>query len=252
MAKEFAKVKAGGCARQWHAKYVNGILGESTSSMHLGQYFEYCLTGALPKSGEVPQPAMLKTGKMSEPYARATERAEEVKSLMSTHFENTPFVAGQYLEREVEGIPLAGTLDLSYQDVFGGVIVDIKYSGMLDNKWDDFGWHPDSLGYKQAHMMQAIHYSLLYEHDPRFFFFVVSSATTFDYQAYEVLISEESKMRHMDFMREVYAFSQQVGGLDSADVPARPSRKRCDVCPIRDTCQSVARTNEIITITCEI
>lgn len=52
-----AYLDGGDCGLVIREKYINGrLFGDATKAMKLGTYFEYILTGSLPKDGKVPQP----------------------------------------------------------------------------------------------------------------------------------------------------------------------------------------------------
>ena len=59
---------------------------EPSDAMRSGIYFEYLCTGALPKSGEIPEPDVVYKGKpnekMSAPFERASESAKIFKSMI--------------------------------------------------------------------------------------------------------------------------------------------------------------------------
>ena len=53
--------------------WVDGKLLPASKAMKVGIWFEYCLSKALPKDGQIPQPEMMKSGKdMMEPYRKAS------------------------------------------------------------------------------------------------------------------------------------------------------------------------------------
>jgi hypothetical protein len=87
----------GSCGKIIEEKYVKGrLLGDASASMKRGIWFEFCLTGAIPKNGEIPQPEYMKSAldknknstiglshkDMYEPYRQAADDAKVIKGYM--------------------------------------------------------------------------------------------------------------------------------------------------------------------------
>jgi hypothetical protein len=118
----------------------------------------------------------------------------------------------------------------------GAVVVDLKYSGLLYDRWNEFGWDLDSLPDKVGPTVQAKHYHWLT--GLPFFFFVFDSKV------------EDARLIRVRFDPAVEeeggsAFwglqVAQVRAMILAEVRAGfnpyPSLKRCVECPARETCE---------------
>ena len=73
------------CGLVLKAKYIDNISFPSSPAMDLGNYFEYICTGALTRDGKTPEPVLLKSGKLSTPYARMEKQKETFDEIMKTY-----------------------------------------------------------------------------------------------------------------------------------------------------------------------
>ena len=53
------------CGYLLKARYFDGLEIEPSEAMDIGNWFEYKCTGQLPRNGKIPEPRLLKTGKLS-------------------------------------------------------------------------------------------------------------------------------------------------------------------------------------------
>ena len=82
--KEFSNYLQGNsCGLQLLAKYYDNIQFPSSKPQRLGQYFEFQLTGALPKYGQVPEPDVVYKGTAREGLSEDFKRAQESVALAS-------------------------------------------------------------------------------------------------------------------------------------------------------------------------
>ena len=74
--------KGKGCLYQFYHQYVvKDYQPEPSAAMQLGIWFEYQCTGALPRTGEVPEPIKLKNGNLSADYERMLYHIDKLKKL---------------------------------------------------------------------------------------------------------------------------------------------------------------------------
>lgn len=220
-------------------RVLNGLLTESDDSMKLGIWFEYKLTGALPKSGEIPQPETLKSGKLAADYERMLTY-EPLFAQMLNSITDKPKVEaiGQYYEHELkDGIIINGVCDLVISDSNGKkIIIDIKTSGKIDDKWNEFGWADDGLEYKHNHAIQALHYKILgyyeYGYIPDFYFFVFSTKPEQDAKNIKAKFSDDAIQRHLNTIKAV-----KEGIESEMQWRAIPEFKRCAKCVLHDSCK---------------
>lgn len=241
------------CGNIMKEKWVNERLIELDSkAAALGAYFEYYFTllvtgkGTLPKDGKVPERGMYANGKQPlAPYALAEANAVRLKE----YFE----LMGLKVLRA--GVKLTkgrfeGTIDLMVEcmkaiefdagkkwkvgDIF---IFDLKYSGLLDDKWSNFGWigllSPGPHIQKDYHKVQAIHYSYIGGDYP-FYYLVVSSTNENDIGLFHVGVTEEISQQYRDEaagLFEKFEFEAKIG------FEARPSISVCNGCPLKGECK---------------
>jgi hypothetical protein len=230
------------CGLFFKARYIDKdpeSQTEPTDAMKLGIYFEYLCTGALPKSGEVPEPEMVYKGKanekMSAPYERATESAKVFKSIME-HYNIKVKKVGLYLEdAEINGI-----VDIHAEWDGKDVFIDMKYSGLIDDKWNEMGWDIESLPMKDSLMIQGVHYKILAEkclniHDIPFYYFVFSSTDPKNVKIILQEVDESKKQSHVVAINNIIGRIKQ--DINNGFV-AHPSLKKCSECPISHKCPS--------------
>lgn len=244
MLKDFLDYRNGEyCGIQFSMKYIDGIeVTESSDAQRLGQWFEYVITGALPKNGQKPMPKMI--GKSKDEYAAEYKR-------MFAHVERFKQILQEYrvtILNKAEKIKykaFEGTIDLKahiipsdHQNYAGKAIIDIKTTGLINDRWSDFGWDIEMLPSKERTMLQAVHYVWLYrqvhgEHVP-FFFFVFSNTNEYDCKLIRVDVSEERLEQHQ---LQVENAVKIINAEAKKGFKARPGIKRCAECLVRTDCK---------------
>jgi len=129
------------CGLFFKASYIDKIVPfQSSPAFIMGQWTEWKMTGALPRDGKEPVPETVKSGELNTQYKRLLNQAEIWKEYCKRNkIEN--ITTGRVLEYEFEGIKTKGIFDVDYIDTDGNfVIIDIKTSGYIDNKWEAMGW----------------------------------------------------------------------------------------------------------------
>jgi hypothetical protein len=230
------------CGLYFKANYIDKdpkAQREPSDAMRVGIFFEYLCTGALPKDGKIPEPDMVYKGKANEklsaPYERATESAKIFKSILE-HYNIKIKKFGLHLSHE----EINGVIDI-YADWDGEpVFIDLKYSGLIDDKWNEMGWDLESLHMKDSLMIQGVHYKLLAEkvlgiQDIPFYYFVFSSTEVNNIKIIRQEVDESKKQSH-------YIAINNIIGKIKMDLnngfKALPSMQRCSKCPLYDNCPS--------------
>lgn len=123
----------------------------------------------------------------------------------------------------------------------GCIIVDLKFSGMLYEKWNDASWNLERLPDDEGKIVQAKHYHWLSGGLP--FFFWVFSSTEIDNRLIRIYFEANAIDRHVNHrengvvnIRKVIVNAMKQ---DTRDVPAflaKPSIRQCGHCPIRGGC----------------
>lgn len=212
---------------------------EPTEAMKAGIYFEYLCTGALPISGEIPQPDISYKGqareKMAAPYERATQSAQVFKKIIE-HYGIQIISVG--LTLEADGIN--GVIDIHAIWNAEECFIDLKYSGLIDDKWNEMGWDLDSLHMKDSLMVQGVHYKILAEkalgiYDIPFYYFVFSSA---DPNHVKIIKQEVDESRRQSHIVAINNITEKINSdLIRGFIP-RPSLSKCSKCPISHKCAS--------------
>lgn len=210
-----------------------------SDAMAVGIYFEYLCTGALPKSGQVPEPEMVYKGtareKMSAPYERAIKSAEIFKGVMN-HYGIKIKEKGLVLDSQRLGIN--GVIDIYAEWDGEPCFIDLKYSGLIDDKWNELGWDLESLHLKDSLMIQGVHYKILAKDclgidDIPFYYFVFSSQDPNNVKIIKQEVDESKLQSHIVAINNVQSKIQsdiKNGFL------AYPSLVRCNSCPIASKC----------------
>ena len=229
-----------GCGLQLYKKYFLKLPSPTSDAAKLGIYFEYLCTGYL-RDGEVaPEPEIVYKGtakeKLSAEYERATKSAELFKKMIQEH--NIEILQyGEYMQYD----GASGISDIRAKWNGEECIIDIKYTSLFDDKFNEYGWHTESLVYKSKLLLQPIHYKYLArkifdkENIP-FYFFVFSAKDPEKAKVIKVNIQEEHVNLH-----ETITVPKMMKYVDyhykhPEALEARPSYLKCKECPYHDDC----------------
>jgi hypothetical protein len=240
--KDFNEYTQGNeCGLVLKAKYVDHIQFPSSDAMRLGQYFEYIATGGLPAHGDKtpPEAEFVYKGKPNEKLSTAYERANGSAQLFQALIKtwNIEIIEVGW---EMEHDNMKGVADLLVNWNGKKCIIDLKYSGLLDDKWNDMGWHPDFLSQKDRIMMQGVHYSILAEKilgEPvEFYFWVFATQEPRDVRIFKEIIDESKIILHERAVKKVHKLINEINDTNSWKPLA--SLQKCMNCPLVDTCTS--------------
>lgn len=232
------------CGLLFKAKYIDKdeeAYGEPTDAMKLGIYFEYLCTGALPKNGVVPEPEMVYKGKpnekLSAPYERVVSSFKKYKKIIE-HYNIEIINKGLYLESD----NMNGIIDIYANWNGEKVFIDLKFSGLIDDKWSETGWDLESLPMKDSLMIQGVHYKILAERslkikDIPFYYFVFSSADPDNVKIIKQNVDESRTQSHLVAVENVSQMITNIGKGNKGFV-AYPTLSRCSKCPISHKCPS--------------
>jgi hypothetical protein len=243
-----------GCGLQFEARYVNGMEFPSSAAMNLGSWFEYQCTGQTTKFGHIPEPVRLKPKKLTKKELDSGLKQEDQVGALSKKYADALVHVARFKQmmedNEYEIVDTGATLEDKVLGAKGDVdiivkkrgeekvrFIDTKFSGLIDNKWDDLGWADESLEYKDKLMIQAVHYKMLgkavYGYEPDFYFWVFSSTNTTECKNIKVVVNEDRFNEHKVIIGNARAEFER--NQESGWIP-RPNPKRCGSCPLSDTC----------------
>lgn len=246
------------CGHLVKHQWVDGQLIEPSAAMKVGTFFEFCLTGALPKDGKIPQPEFMASGKdYTVAYRKAKADAAYVKDLIAKKgFEivkaGIPITKGRY-EGTIDILARA-TKDIQVGDILikegEMVVIDLKYSGLLEDRWNDMGWMFTDKQ-KEHHKTQAVQYHFV--SDLKFIYCVTDSSHAERDQETKELITPEVKFFHIPVsqflveqhlieggdLEEKFNLEKEIGFV------ARPSFSKCMDCPLKENCADKITVPEI-------
>jgi hypothetical protein len=228
------------CGIAFRAKYITKTMSTPPSdAMRLGIYFEYMATGALPRSGEKPEPDVVYKGKpnerMSADYERATASAEYFKSLMK-YWDIKTLHTNFTMETET----MKGIADLVVEWNGKPAIFDLKYTGLIDDKWSDMGWHKDFLSQKDNLLVQGVMYKLLAKEvlgieDIDFYFWVFDSKNPLNVRIIKEEVDGSRFETHIEAVNSAKNYITYHEKLN--DWTPRPELLRCANCPLKPNCE---------------
>lgn len=262
LVKDLVKYQNGNlCGLQFTNKWILQQFGEGSKSNKLGHYFEYLCTGALAK-GETnpPEAEYTKKGELTSEFKLAKEQSVFFHQLIRKY--GIKLVSAG--DKVIADDKWIGTLDIlaqwetlpNYVDVEWGennpnkyVIIDLKFSGYLEEKWSEFGWHSDYLAKKQGTMLQAKHYKFLfwkkYGFNPPFLFFVFDNKNIGTVKVINVDIEDWQLEQHGEFLEKAKRYFEYQ--LEKGFEP-KPKYEHCIKCKFSTWCQFKIDTPIVITI----
>lgn len=250
LLKELFEYKSGkSCGLVFIEKFIHNNFHKFTASdtQKLGTWFEYNATGALPKDGKIPEPTRTKSGELTADFKKMEHQLGNFKRFMS--FYNIKMLSTQVVWSE-EG--LEGTLDIlceagsDIKDSNGNIliqkgehfIIDIKTTGLLDDKYNEYGWNLDHLSNKHKLILQPIHYKFIsrlkFDTEYKFLFLLFSTSNENDFRAILFNTREEDMEYHAEFLKNSIKWLQYylTNGFD-----AKPELLRCNKCAIKLGCK---------------
>jgi len=223
------------CGLLFKAKYLDKIVESKPSdAMKEGIYFEYLCTGGLPRNGEIPQPDRLKSGELTVAYKRAEEASKLFKRIIS-HYKIKILKIGYVLGDEEKN----GILDILAEWNGEKVIIDLKYSGLIDDKWNEMGWETESLSMKDSLMIQGVHYKILAKdilgiEDIPFYYFIFNSKDPSDMKIIRQNVDGDKFFFHRTAIDKV---KEQIEKELFTGFKPLPDYRRCKDCPLFEKCE---------------
>lgn len=223
------------CGKLIQEHYINGVPFPSSEVMELGNYFEYICTGSLARDGHKPEPQLTKKGEPTSKYKIMDEQKVNFDNIMAKYGFKIIEIDHDFKSEHFSGIA-----DVIAEKDGKLCIIDIKTTGLIDNRWEETGWHNDKVANNEKLMIQAKHYKMLALeefgiYNIPFYFIVFSNTNAIDCKIFEVDCSEETLHQHeinsygaKDLLEETLA----NGGFKT-----KPSYKECLNCPLKKDCK---------------
>ena len=229
------------CGLVLQHQYIKGKSLPSSDAQELGNYFEYICTGALPRDKHIPEEKVLKSGKPAIAYERMNKQKENFELMMQHYGFEIEKVGHSFTNPKYSGVADIIAIDtkIKSKDKYKRrVIIDLKTTGFINNKWEDWGWHNDSIEEKWNLNIQAIQYKILAKfewgiEDIPFYFFVFSNTNAEECKIFEIIVDDATRYQHIQNLEKakVYLDEQLKIGLKP-----KPELIRCSKCGLRDTC----------------
>jgi hypothetical protein len=229
-----------GCGLKIRKQYFEKLPTPSSEAAKLGIYFEYKATDYVREGDPIPKPKMVYAGTSKEKFAvdyeRAAESADLFKEIVKKH--NIEILKiGEYMSHDGS----SGISDIRAKWKGEECIIDLKYSALIDDKWNEYGWHTESLVYKSKQLLQPIHYKYLIKktmgiEDIPFYYFIFSSKDPKKAKIIKTNIQPEHIQLHEDVFVPKMKSYIDFHYNNPEKLEARPNYIRCLECPFYDTC----------------
>jgi hypothetical protein len=236
------------CGVYFKARYIDKIpiLEEPSASMKEGIYFEYLCTGGLPRDGSVPIAETTLKGVPTTAYKRTIDAAMLFKKIVE-HYNIEILKVGYVLSND----DMNGIIDIWAKWGDKECIIDLKYSGLIDDKWSEFGWDNESLPNKDSLMIQGVQYKILVQdilgiEDVPFYYFIFNSKDPTDMKIIEQVVDPERFEIHRHSVQGAKRKLQEL--IDKDGFKPLPSYRICKECPLYENCNFRHEYPEIIKI----
>jgi hypothetical protein len=240
------------CGLQLYNQFFLKIPTPPSDAARLGIYFEYLATGYLRDGEAPPQPDIVYKGtpkeKLSAEYERATKSAELFKKMIKDH--NIEILEyGEYMLHD----GASGISDIRANWDGEECIIDVKYTSLFDDKFNEYGWHTESLVFKSKLLLQPIHYKYLArkkfnQDNIPFYFFVFSAKDPEKAKIIKVNIQEEHINLHETITVPKMKRYVDYHFNNPDELEARPSYLRCMDCAYNSNCDKKTNVPLIETI----
>lgn len=230
------------CGLLFKALYIEKSVSiEATDAMRAGQYLEYILTGATLRDGSAPEPELTKAGKMTAMYERMHEYVPLwQKILKQSGIIPDSIQTSVLMQTEIAGYTLKGIADVVAKTVLDEiVIIDIKSSGFIRNKWEDYGW--EELEKKRQLWSQLAMYDFLHEKTfsikANRLLFAVFNPSGYDARLFNVNITNRDVAdyeRH--YTAQIENCENEIQFADETFWRQSRDFRQCMNCPLRESC----------------
>jgi hypothetical protein len=231
------------CGLRIEAKYITkNISFPLSESEELENYFKFKATGLLPINGQTPEAVILKNGKPSLDYSRIDAQVVNFKHIMSRFNFSVEQTGFSFTNPKYSGISdiIAHDNNIKSKDVMKKrIIIHLKTSSLLNDKWNSYGWADDSIEDKEEILIEAIHYKFLAKYewgieDIPFYFMVFSNKNDWEFKVFKINVEESTLHQHYNNLLNIKKF------LDETMINgwiAYPKFSVCRECALYITCK---------------
>lgn len=227
--------ESGSCRKRWWEDVVLKSTDKEPPSEQMikGTYFETLCLGENTSGEELPDISFLYTAK-GEPRVELTRIHEQVgrfKELFDRTHKDYIGVSIKDVQVLLEDDRDKGVLDILGEDEFGrAVIVDLKFTGDVDNERGDFAWgrDPNDINWDQFVLYKKL-YQKLTGKPPIMMALVFDASPKKGIKLFEIKTSESTENdldERIDYMMEL------VKAYSSKEPPVSPSESNCSTCKV--------------------
>lgn len=244
--KGWAEYKLGqSCGLQFKAQYIDKVRFPPSEAMQLGNYFEFlCLQKQ--QDGKDVEPERIKSGEPAAKYRNAIDQAKIFeKTIEKMGWKIT--AKDKYYQKDGASMLIDAEIDTGSGEMS---LLDTKFSGLINDKWQPYGWDIERLPTNEILTLQPIHYKWLWREItgeiPDFFWYIASSTNGTEAKLIRATVEEWKIDRHGEYVDNVRA--SVLLELDRGFI-ARPEIKRCGECALKTTCTKFTETPLLTEIT---
>lgn len=222
-----------------------------TKPMLYGRRFEYLVAGIVGRDKIVPPELLTPAGN----YSKTDNQRVEMQAIMARDaLKEQGFKILEVSEALIHDFghyDLKNILDITAEKDGVKCIVELKSTGLLNNKWEDTGWSKERLHQKRKLLIQAAsnvitaQYVWQQEVIP-YYFYVSSSTNDVDAKFYQMVFTDVAIAEYTDLIEDA---ANGIGVENDLGFRAYPDHKRCAECPLKDTCKqftSVPKIEKVI------
>ena len=253
LIKSLFEYKVGGeCGLRFKAAYLDNVDLGSSDVQILGQWFEYKCTGALTRHGNIPEPELLKGGGLAAPYRKMEAQIANFHRIVKEYG-----IVIKKVGKKIVHDGMEGTVDIvaewagewNKDNPNKTVYMDMKSTGLLNDKWNAMGWDFDTLPTKEKLMMQPVHYKALSIKEEGFevpfFFLLFSNTNEIEAKIYQITLDETRIEEHYTTVRGARSFLKSEMGKGFTPYP---DLKRCSDCVLKPNCEYAVEVPIIQTV----
>lgn len=242
------------CGEWFLNEYIDKVdyKREYTEAQLMGIRFEYEVTGAIPRYWKEPPTQMLtpSTGKVSTKQKQVDFHVKLCKETFEA--EKIQIIDHSWVMQYDRG-----TYDLKQiNDIFAlkdGVecFIDLKTSGFLYNKWEDYGWAKETLPKRRGLLIQAavakiLARDCLHIEDIPFYYYIASTTPkSEDAELFEIVFDTKALLGYEDIVEDVGTsvfFESDLG------FTPYPNMRECRKCQFQNICDHKQLTPKITKI----
>jgi len=234
------------CGLRVQKVYIEKVVNSgSGAAMKGGLWFEWqALFDHLTDEDKLKEPEQILTPKTGKPAAAMKNITAQLDNFKNIYQEIEIHEVQKVLETTIDGIKYKGIIDVLAETKEEGIhIRDVKLTGHLNNKWEEYGWEamqgnggaiPEKKGLKQSKFYVWLWFHLTGELVPMYFD-VFASNNSDDCKTIRVYITEEGiEEIGSDIQNSALSIREEMknGGLKPiADM------NRCNKCEFNHWCE---------------